>query len=439
MVSCGGGPPTPVTPPSYTDTTPAFQTRVPTNLVFLSIDTYRRDYAGRYGQTGLTPYLDTVAETGVALDDHTTCANWTLPGITCTITGRDSEDNGMIPALSASFDPTLPEGMWTLAGELGRHGFYSVAVSGNPWFSDEWGSTQGFDISWVPETNAAGDNMTREGLDHLEWAIDEGLAERWFLHIHMIEPHSPYLPPKSYLDEVDALEPISFDLAVKSEHYAALDDWELMSPELQDLTLAHLESRYRAEISWTDEILQRAMSEIDQRGLLHDTLVVIWTDHGEQFFEHGNQTHAHNLYREENDGVAVFWSHSIRPESWPGPTTSIDLAPTVLELYDIDIPDGVTGIPLGQAPDDRARFAMASARQGTLHSVRRGDDKLIYRWDGTVERYDLATDHGEQVDLYTPGDATAAELWDLLLPQVLKAAAVAPFGTPVIPEGLPGE
>src|SRR5687767_14193899 len=61
-----------------------FYGRIPKNLIFLSIDTFRKDHIGRYGGPGLTPFLDRIAAEGVTLDDHMQCANWTFGSTTCT-------------------------------------------------------------------------------------------------------------------------------------------------------------------------------------------------------------------------------------------------------------------------------------------------------------------------------------------------------------------
>jgi len=196
--------------------------------------------------------------------------------------------------------------------------------------------------------------------------------------------------------------------------------------------------RYDAELRYLDDQLRTIWADLTARGLLEDTLVVLFNDHGEQIWDHGQQSHAYSLYAEENDGIAVFWSQNILPGAWTGPTSQIDLAPTLIKLLGARVPSEMTGIPLGEASEDRATFALTSARNNTLQSVRQSGHKLIYTWStGGVELYDLAADPGEQANVYDPADPIALALWDLLLPRIELAEPLVFDDVPVWPFGLP--
>ena len=138
-------------PPPVTDTMPAFYGEVPSNVLMISMDTFRRDYLGRFDPSGVddTPFLTRLAAEGVSLDDHTTCSNWTFAGIACTLQGRDNEEAGFTPKLTASTAP-WPDGDTFLAGWLGMEGYQTVASSTNGWFAEEWGTTQGYDVAFFP-------------------------------------------------------------------------------------------------------------------------------------------------------------------------------------------------------------------------------------------------------------------------------------------------
>ncbi len=211
-----------------------------------------------------------------------------------------------------------------------------------------------------------------------------------------------------------------------------------MSPELQELLSQHLHTRYAGEISWMDDEFYRIFVDLAADGMLEDTLVVFWTDHGEQFWEHGNQTHAYSLFREENDGLLWFWSPNIVPGSFGGPVSAIDLVPTLVQLYGLPIDERVTGAPIGEAPDDRPRFASAIARLGPVSSVQKDGYKLTFSWYGSLRMYDLVNDPGETVDLYDPNDppAMAQELWADLKPMVELGAPLAPENPVNWPEEL---
>ncbi len=410
-----------------TETYPQFYGRVPRNVVMISIDTLRRDHLDRYAaeeDRPLMPFLSEVAEQGVPLDDFVQCSNWTYASTSCTLAGRYNFEAGMATILPEQGRTPWPEGTPFLAGYLGEAGYYSVLVSTNGWLAQDWGNTQGYD-EWFHPRRGSALRAYMEARERLDAAAPEG---PWFLHVHVTEPHASYSPPPQYLDEVRALPNLPVDLSNREYHYAQRDAYPQLPPEDQALLEAHLRARYRAEVRWLDDQLFAIHQDLEATGRLDDTLVVFWTDHGEAFWEHGRHTHAFTLHAEENDAIAVFWAKNIVPSAWTGPTTAIDLAPTVMELLTREVPASMTGIPVGQAPADRPRFAWAIARLGAGQAILKDGYKLMFPWTGQPRLFDRTADPLEQADLYDPADPhpMARELFSELRPVVEQAEALAP-------------
>jgi len=429
LLSCGNGKspekPDPVYGPGdEIGTTPDFYDHVPTNLIMISIDTFRRDHLPRYGDKDIAGFLGVLQETGVPLDDHTTCSNWTFPGTVCTLRGAYNVENGFIPKIDKDTRKPIPMFSDFLAGWLGDQGYFSVLSSGNEWVSTEWNSTQGFDIALEPQGGDAG-FLSSEGISSLEAAIDQGKADKWYLHLHLMEPHAPYQPPQRYLGALDKLPNVAYNLGVKDEHYDATASFPTMTDEQQENLEAHLRTRYEGEISYFDDQLFWIFNDLEHRNLLDDALLVIWNDHGEQFWEHGKQSHAYGLHREENDGWVIFWAKNIVAEAWTEPTSAIDLVPTILKLQGFDIPEEVTGNALGERDPLAPRFATSVARSGAVQSVRKENWKLIFNWKGTLRLYDLDADPNEQDNLYSTSHPKAQELWQELRPYVEAAEPLA--------------
>lgn len=139
-------------------------------------------------------------------------------------------------------------------------------------------------------------------------------------------------------------------------------------PPVESLARARL--AYRGELRYFDDTLAGLWADLDGRGLLDDTLVVFFTDHGEQQMERGVLDHGFELYAEENRSVAGFWAKTLVPGTWTGPTLHTDLPVTVLGL--LGLPSTGTGIPLGQALDHGVPQL----------SIVRGDRQLHQDWDG---------------------------------------------------------
>jgi len=416
----------------------------PTNVLMISIDTTRKDQLG--ADPTYTPFLDSLAETGVELADHQQCSNWTFGSTSCTVAGRLPEETGFIPSLNLGLgdpDNTVPNGQRTLASRLRTAGYYTILATSNGWFGPAVNNAQGYaDVAQPFQVDAT--NMFSEAYGLISDHLDTGVP--WLLHVHLIEPHPPYNPPDEYLAEEAALPPLpdSVDLDTQFGQYAADALWPGLPPEGQANLEAHLWARYHGELTYLDDQLAAVWPVLDANGVLDDTLVIVWTDHGEQFFERGNQSHAYDLEAEENNGVLFFWAKNLVPGEWTGPTHAVDLVPTVLDALGVAIDPNdppLAGEILGLAPPDRARFATSDARMGLGQMVTAEGWKLAFNFDGTLRLYDRNTDPLELVDLYlfTPDDPHVAELWDLLLPRVQLLHDLRPGRALVWPAGLPTE
>ena len=435
-------------PPTDTGTIPdpnspalVFDGDRPRNVLMLSIDTTRRDHVAPYGPDN-APFLTGLMAESVRLDDHQQCSNWTFASTTCTLQGRYHEEQGYIPDFGPIMQTWVPDGQRSFAVRLGERGYVSALVSPNGWMSFDVNNAQGYDSFRRPGTGLA-NALADEGMYQIGRLLDKGDPSRpWLLHIHFMEPHPPYIPPVEFITEELPPLPYGVDLDTQPNHYIAIGQWPNLSPEDQASLEANLRARYAAEIRWFDFQLQSIWQRFETNGFLDDTLVVFWSDHGEQFWEHGQQTHAWHLGAEENDGLAFFWARNLRSVAWPWPTHAVDLLPTTLDALDLlDDPSDPTlsGHVIGSAPSDRSRFGMTVARGGGMQSITGASGfKLVFLYrTGEVELYDRNTDPTETNNLYTPDHPEVAPLWAQLLPRIEAMSALLPNRTLVWPEDLP--
>ncbi|MEQ1508447.1 MAG: sulfatase-like hydrolase/transferase, partial [Myxococcota bacterium] len=422
----------------------------PRNVLMISIDTTRRDHVGSYSADGVmyTPFLEQLMTEGVRLDAHQQCSDWTFASTSCTMGGRYAEENGFIPVLIGSEQLPLPDGQRTIATRLRDLGFATILISSNGWLSAEWNNVQGYDQAPFGGGGSA-TILMGNGLDLLNATVgspltvpDGGTQQPWLLHVHFVEPHPPYIPPDYYNGEEVTLPPLDpkYDLDTQPGQYDATDDWPTMSPEEQDLLERHLRARYHGELRYLDDQIRGMWDTLEAGGWLDDTLVVVWTDHGEQFWERGHQSHAWNLGAEENDGVAFFWGKNLIPYRWTEPTSAVDLLPTVLEAVGepIDPLDPVlSGYVVGTAPEGRPRFSHSVARAGVSQAVTLDDWKLVFNFNGTLHLYDRKADPYELVDLYSPTHPQVAPLWALLRIRVERMHQLLPTRPLTWPVELP--
>ena len=452
LASCAGPPigPEPTDPPAPPHPILAVDGPAPRNLLMISIDTLRTDRLARFGGTGQAPFLDSLLARSVVLDDHVGCSNWTFHAATCTVAGADPIHLGFVPAMGPTSAPEpLPEGHAFLSTWLSRAGLQTVLVTTNPVFSEVYGSGGGYDVHvLLPEGIAAStEQAAAVFMDQLA-ALD---AERpFFAHLHVSDPHRPYVPPDAYRLGWDPPEGLPHDLDTAQGHDDAI--FEAMTTATPSDRLAlqqHLEQRYDSAVTWLDDQLADLWADLEAAGWLDDAWVVVWSDHGEQHFERGYQAHAYTLFREENDVLGLLWAPDLSPGAWGQPTAAIDLAPTILDLFGVSIPDTVTGVPIGSADPQRRRFSFTYGKVGRFQAVRQGPDKLMFGWSDPatlpgwqqpaqgIHQYDVVADPREITDRYDPSTARTQQLWGWLRPQIEAASALLPQEAVAWPADLP--
>jgi arylsulfatase A-like enzyme len=259
--------------------------------------------------------------------------------------------------------------------------------------------------------------------EHLRMTDD---GRPFFAHVHVVEPHDPYTAPEEYEVGRDELEPVRWDFASVEDCSDLRRNFRDLDPEELALAQAHARIVYEAEVRYLDDQLAVGLQVWRERGLLDDTLVVFWSDHGEQLWEHGEYNHAYDLHYGENDALFALWADNLEPGVWDGPVSLQDLAPTVLQVAGLDVPSAMTGYPLGEAPEDRLRRAITLDRAGQS-ALRREELKLLFRWpSGERLLFDRVADPLETTNIFDADDPRHAALWTEMVPYVQGAEALVP-------------
>jgi len=392
---------------------------VPQNLLVISIDTLRLDRIGFFAQTDTTPFLDGRLRKSAVLTDLRGCSNWTYSSLLCLFSGQSTVELGFEPVTSDPAAEAPPEELPGVPLWLQEAGYQTAVVTGSPFLTtdpgvvtgggfqtivyDDWGNAADFpDADWVVE----------QGVEQVE-RLMETPESPWMLQLHFMDPHTPFSAPESYRKGHEDLAPIPYDLTSAEDYGQAQRDYAGMSQEERDLLVAHIEMFYLADLRFLDEWLGTLWDQLDALGALEDTLVMFWTDHGEQHYEHNRIGHSQALYQEENRALAAFWAPGIESGPLPMPAMHQDLWPTVFNLLQIPQQSSTTGLGLANIADDRLRtaFRYQSTSSARL-MVTRSDKVLLYASDGRKAFYDAATDPLELTDLYDAKDADVIALWD---------------------------
>jgi arylsulfatase A-like enzyme len=342
----------------------------------------------------------------------------------------------------------LPASLVTLAEELEAHGFRTLGVV-NTWNvgAPQFQLAQGFQrFHYVPETEEderTSRKRTRNGAREVlaqarEFLLADGGAQPFFLFLHLYDVHTDFTPRAPYREQF--VEPYQGRLNGRTQQLVNLrDQGAPFSPD----DLRWLRQMYDAEIRQLDDQLGRFFAWLDGRGWLADTLLVVTSDHGEEFHEHGGILHGRTQYQEvlrvplllAGPGVPA----GVVLET---PVNLVDLAPTVLACMGLASStkhDGVdvSGLWRGESLPERPFFAEADHTNvvdgqhmlDIQQMIRRGPRKLLFDSHARAARlFDLARDPGESRDLAGEQQDEARALLAEL--EAFRAGAVAPEAIP---------
>jgi hypothetical protein len=297
------------------------------NVLFIVIDTLRADHLSSYGYERLTsPNLDNLAEQGVLFENAFATSSWALPSHASLFTGLYNHEHNVswknAHGLTHTPQPTLPEVMQ-------QRGYRTAGFSGNLfWITKGHGFGRGLirledyfypSLEIVLYTNLGG-RLRKLGLDDIlnhmdingspsrKWASEInrsvlGWLERdrdkpFFVFINYFDVHDPYKPPQPYRSRFSDME-----------NPGGILDGNI-GGEDPDLTPEQLQSEmdaYDGSIAYLDQQINSLITEIQNRGMGDNLLVVITSDHGEAFGEHKLLRHGHSLYREEIYVPLIMW------------------------------------------------------------------------------------------------------------------------------------
>lgn len=393
------------------------------NVLLIVVDTMRADRlsATRDG-VSLTPFLDELAARGCLFRRAYATSSWTAPSVASLFTSRYPSQHGVV-----GHGFPLAEAESTLAEVLVRNGYATAGFSANVLLQKRHGWGQGFQRygAFVPTPGVNGGvaiPVRAETINEaaLGWLDRRDAAKPFFLFLQYMEPHTPFAPPAWALER---LGPAADDVP-PVEHINAFARYGNLALEaVDDRMLAAIERYYDASVLALDTSLKALFDELQQRGLLADTLVVLTADHGEELKEHGIFGHGQTLYDTllRVPLVVLPPEGSDHCEAIETPVSLLDLAPTITALVGLQTPrvfEGHSFAPAvsgtGDAEPARTIVSELLRPEGYprirrhVHALVDGDQKVIADMDGREEFYDLGRDPGEHDDGALPAPARDA-------------------------------
>lgn len=392
------------------------------NIIFIMIDTLRLDHVGCYGyDLPTTPNIDRFAQTGTRFANAIAPASWTVWSVNSIFTGEYPDvvfhwhqtslraHGVVLNQAQLSGTGGSPQRFTTLAEVLRDLGYSTNAAMSNPWLMNTPGNAQGYD--WYDDSAAHGFNrdtsppLTRVAVDRLRQVKNRP----FFMYVAYMDPHAPY----------DAHPGLTFGDSGHDLRKEALLPKDV-TPQ-QRLDRRESLHRYNSEIAYTDHSVGDLLAEIKRLGLYDRSLIVFFSDHGEEFREHGGTDHERTVYQEVIQVPCIIkLPHQQTGKVVAGAFPLLDLYPSVLAYLHYQNPrlslrgDRVA-LPTLMRCADKPIF---SATSTTMKCMISGRLKYVSRDRPKMQQvFDLAADPMEQRNLLkqqaAPTDLVARfEAWD---------------------------
>jgi arylsulfatase len=308
------------------------------NVILLSADALRADHLSCYGYHRETsPEIDKLAGESLRFKNAYSASSHTREAVPALLTGEFPD---------VAIDKKYRLATDTVASVLSASGYQTAGFHSNPYVSRAYGFDSGFDT--FDDDLHFGKNrffaLAQRALDKLRnrhyaraWDINERSLEwldsldhdkPFFLWNHYMDTHGPYEPPEEY-------QRMFRDAAVSDSDAGSLYKRAINDPgSITDVERQQLIDLYDAEIRLNDEYISKFIEGLEQRGLLEESLVIITSDHGDAFGEHGYYEHPRFLHRELTHVPLLVRTPSNSSDVVETPVSTLDVAATIFEKTD---------------------------------------------------------------------------------------------------------
>ncbi len=439
----------------------------PLNVAVIVLDTLRADSLGCYGYARPTsPNIDRWAAGSVVFENAQSAAPWTAPSLISLMTSLYPSVHGVV-----SYDEpgVMSERVVTLAESLASQSYRTGAFTEGGYAVADFGLGQGFETyenAEIAPREPCSEECKSHGRLHsnvahaLDW-VEARKDEPFFLFFHTYETHTPFAAPEEFVrrfrpdwdaraeherlanvrqrwNQAHEIDAAGLQLlAAHREHCAPANDLDLRGLEekmrecgvgaLDPERLALWRDLYDAEVRYTDAELKPLLARLSAADLRENTIVVLVSDHGEAFGEHGRFGHGAALHEELLRVPLIVRAPNVAPRRVRDLVRTVDVMPTLLELLDATPQShamqgrSLRRLLTGQSLRGEPSFSHAlgqPGREARLWSVREGPWRLV--WDEerrAAQLFDLARDPQELSDVAATHADVVARLMGALRAQ----------------------
>jgi choline-sulfatase len=368
------------------------------HLYVWMVDTFRADKMHAYNpKTRVkTPNYDAFAADATRFAWATVQGTWSLPSHASLLTGVYPTVH-RATAHESKLSPEVP----FIAEELKRDGYKTGMFSSNGYISSKWG----FDRGWDIDRNFIRESLPN-GADYL-WKTAKAwmtplLAKRQFIYFATIEPHVAYTPKKEFLADywdkvyVGPIKPVQSGVQLGLIKAGKL--------KVTDNDKAYLEALYDGEVTGSDALFGKFIADLKQMGVYDKSVVIVVSDHGDQFYEHGSVGHGDTVYQELTHVPMIIRAPGLLPkgEVVNADVEMMDMAPTLLDLAGAK-PDpkmqGTSLVPMAFDQVGVSPRAALTVDGQVARGLKVDRYRLVHKGAARMELYDEFADPREQKDI----------------------------------------
>jgi len=373
------------------------------NVIFLTLDALRKDVLGCYGNKDeLTPFIDSLQNKCIKFTNAQSTGPYTQASFPGILTSSYYLEYGRQKKCSPKR---------TLVSEmLNKSGITTAGFHSNPYLCNYFGWNRGWDIFYDSMQDEVSDKIPYIKGDGINHKVDQWLSSYtkrdnyhpFFLWTHYMDVHEPYIPAREYLNKVDP------SINLSEDEMLNLFKEVILKRDVSDKKVVKLLKKlYDAGVRETDDYVKDFFKILEKHGVLKDSVVIITTDHGDEFGEHDGLSHDGKMYSELiSSPLLIYRYNRTHGEVYDKLVSNIDIPPTILYLFGLEPLKAFIGhslLPLENYPQ-KGIFGEAIGKTGSheketdkpIYFYQENDLKIIYREaNQSWEMYNLQEDPEE--------------------------------------------
>lgn len=383
------------------------------NVILITIDTLRKDVCTGYNHgTSYTPFLDSIRDNCIIFEDAKAAGPYTQASFPGILTSSYYLEYGKPKG--------LPKQKVMISELLQRNNVTTAAFHSNAYLSYYFGYNRGWDMFYDSMQDDVtdmypfirGDGINRKVEAWLTGYAGKGEGKNLFLWVHYMDVHEPYIAEDDYLQQIDPAMGMSKDDMFNLFKNIIIPR-DVRDPE----KVQTLKKLYLTKVMEVDGYLKHLFAILDNSGLLSDSEIIITSDHGDEFGEHGGLSHDGKMYSELID-VPMYLYNQKRTgmEYFKKTVSGVDIPPTTAAIFGVEPPKEFKGRSVlpsdGYKPDGCYSEAMDKSghkekdTDRPVYAFCDNNFKVIYRSsEKTWELYDLSKDPEEKQNIVEESNA----------------------------------